>query len=422
MKVKNINPIPKRIESLDILRGMSLLGIILAHYILCHLAGPRPLNFNSNFSDPLNRVIVLFNQNFVASKFYGIFAFLFGVGFIIQSESFKQNYKNPKTLCIRRFWLLGVFGLIHQMIWMGDILVIYTPLAFALLFFEKASNKSLLIIAIICLINIPGIALQIFDSRDVLFNKMPFPSGYASYSKKYMTLIESGSLKDLLIFNIKGIYGKLWYQIDSGRIFLTFGYFVLGAYVGRRKIYLEGEQELAIKISAAKYSGIVALIFMFIVHVVNKNHYLDTNNWGRNPLQYIYECLIVNIANIAGCVFYISGASVLITNKKWGNFFHPFSALGKTALTNYILQSIIALLLFYNIAGGMFLYESPANKYLLAICIFVIQIILSNVWMKHFEFGPIEWLWRSGVLLKWQKFRKKPIKTSSFLENSVSSL
>jgi uncharacterized protein len=84
------------------------------------------------------------------------------------------------------------------------------------------------------------------------------------------------------------------------------------------------------------------------------------------------------------------------------------AAVGKMALTSYIMQTLFGLLLFYHVGLGMYAKTSPGLNYLIAIGFFVVQVVFSRWYLRYFNFGPLEWLWRSATLLQWQPFLKRP--------------
>ena len=79
--------------------------------------------------------------------------------------------------------------------------------------------------------------------------------------------------------------------------------------------------------------------------------------------------------------------------------------VGKMALTNYIMHTIIGILTFTGL-GFAFDPIGPTAWTIFAVCVFVVQIILSTIWLRLFNYGPLEWLWRSATYVRWQPFVK----------------
>jgi uncharacterized protein len=80
----------------------------------------------------------------------------------------------------------------------------------------------------------------------------------------------------------------------------------------------------------------------------------------------------------------------------------PLAAVGRTALSNYLLQSLICTTIFYSYGLGLFGRVGPAAGTALAVVIYAVQVPLSRWWLRRFQFGPMEWLWRSLTYMKRQ--------------------
>jgi uncharacterized protein len=96
----------------------------------------------------------------------------------------------------------------------------------------------------------------------------------------------------------------------------------------------------------------------------------------------------------------------LLAFSKWSKILHKLVPFGRMALTNYILQSVILTSIFYGYAGGMYGEISRAPQMLIVLAILVVQIPLSSWWLKHYQFGPLEWVWRSLTYKRWQSFKQ----------------
>ena len=101
-------------------------------------------------------------------------------------------------------------------------------------------------------------------------------------------------------------------------------------------------------------------------------------------------------------------ATLLLQNEAWLARLRPLAAVGRMALTNYLLQSLIATTLFYGYGFGLFGQVGPALGLLITVAIFGVQIPLSVWWLRHFQFGPVEWLWRTLTYPCFQPFRLQP--------------
>jgi uncharacterized protein len=100
---------------------------------------------------------------------------------------------------------------------------------------------------------------------------------------------------------------------------------------------------------------------------------------------------------------YVAGFSLLLSKISWKGILEQLSYVGRMALTNYLLQSFVGILLFYGFGLGLAGDFNPAWCLLGAVAVFLLQILLSKWWLSRYYYGPIEWLWRSATYGKWQK-------------------
>ena len=100
------------------------------------------------------------------------------------------------------------------------------------------------------------------------------------------------------------------------------------------------------------------------------------------------------VGDMALSIFYTTSIILLSQKVKWAVFFKPFGYVGRMALSNYLLQSVIGTMIFYNYGLGLYGQIAPAFGMVLALVIFVIQIIISKWWLSRYQFGPVEWVWK----------------------------
>ena len=103
---------------------------------------------------------------------------------------------------------------------------------------------------------------------------------------------------------------------------------------------------------------------------------------------------------------YASGFALLWTKERWLRLLNVFAPLGRMALTNYLMQTIIAIFLFTGIGFGWGTHVSAITFESLAVGVFILQVLWSQWWLKRFQFGPMEWLWRSLTYGKLMAMRK----------------
>jgi uncharacterized protein len=398
----------QRIITVDALRGFALLGILMAHFIYWYSGAGLPQEMYQKYSDPGSIAASAFNGILIFGKFFTFFAFLFGLSFFLQMQSLGRREGNFTARYAWRLTILGIIGLIHHALWRGDILSIYVPLGFILLLFRNISNKIVLIIAVLLVLNIPVRLIEIIQhfANSSTANVHPPPDTEAH---RYYQIIKAGSFIEMLKDNWKALESKFRFQFYSGRIYITLGFFMLGMYAGRMKWFENPESSRPIFKRICKWSGFITLsiiVFSIIIFVISNALKLKTE---QSPsVQFLFTFLF-DTGNSTLTIFYLSGLTMLMYRNRWQKILHPLAPIGKMALTSYVLQTFFGLLLFYAFGFGLFEKTNPWQNLLIGILVFVLQVFISRWWFKPFRYGPLEWLWRSFTFFKLQPLKKQQL-------------
>lgn len=400
-------PTPKidRIVTLDVLRGFALFGILYAHMIFWYAAGPLPEETYQQYKDIGSGIAIGTYMIFIISKFFALFSFLFGLSFYIQIQGLIKRHEPVIARFGWRLTILGAIGLLHHAFWRADILSIYVPLGFLLLFFRNLSNKILIIMGAILVLNIPTKIAELISIalRDQLA-LIDFDQKNAA--AEFYTIVSNGSFIEMVKHNIYAMVDKYVYQINSGRLVITFGFFLLGMLAGRMQ-WFENVSAYSDQFhKTLKKSIWVAAIAILLGATVAIAALLLKIDLGKVPLGGWLIGLIVEFFNVSLTLIYITGISLMMLKPKWEVRLTPLAAVGKMALTSYLMQTVIGVFLFFNIGFGLFTKTSPAMNVLLCFAIFGAQIFFCRWWLTQFHYGPIEWLWRSATDFKWQPFYK----------------
>lgn len=183
------------------------------------------------------------------------------------------------------------------------------------------------------------------------------------------------------------------------------GMFLLGLYAGRRRLFHDVPEHRQFIQRVQKWGvlvGIAANAAFVAGGSFDPPPTSTTENLGR-------MCLIVGAPAMAFA--YASSITLLVERESWRRRLAPLAAVGRTALSNYLLQSVICTLIFYSYGLDLFGKVSPSLGLLLTIAIFLIQLPLSVWWLRRFRFGPVEWLWRSLTYWQRQPMRVAPAST-----------
>lgn len=398
----------KRIEIIDVLRGFTLLGIIIVHFAEQYYAGPAPAkftNFNNKFLG--DEIINGFIGIFISGKFYMIFSFLFGLSFFIQLKKSDSGW----AFFLRFFWrlvILFAIGLLHHLHYRGDILTIYAMLGVGLLVFYKLPDKLLLILALCLTINVPSAivrGVQAFNTPPAdAETQAPFSFDDTAALKYYET-VKSGSYVDMMKANFGELSFKYQFQVESGRIYITLGLFLLGLYAGRKGVFEKLSEQLSLvkrllKRSLWLLAGLILFALAFFGGAALAKITLP------DIVQWMVGGLVYDTFNLALATIYVAGIILLFQKEKWHKRLMNFYAVGRMGLTTYLMQTLFGTLIFFNIGFGLLGELGALASVGIGIIVFIAQIYFSTWWLARFRYGFFEWLWRSGTYLKVQPFRK----------------
>ena len=405
----------ERIEVVDILRGFSILGILLVNMLA--FAG-----YAASFPEmeSVNRAAVWLIKFVAQAKFYTLFSFLFGWGMAIQMERAASRDTHFVLLYVRRLLALLLIGLVHAiLVWDGDILVTYALLGFPLLLFRKCSDKTLLVAAIICilipvLISTPGPAATLREAHARITQDYL----QAMLIGRSANVYAEGTYLEVTLHRLKSLrfgYSQFIYWATH-----IFGMFLLGLYAGRRRILHDIPAHLPL-FRKTMWGGLIVGLACNLVFVS------VAASPSRVPSAY-YDLATRGARTIGGpalCLFYISAIVLLVQRKTWQERLAPLAAVGRMALSNYLFQSLVCTLIFYGYGLGLYGNLGPAITLILTIIIYRVQIGLSGWWLSRYRFGPAEWLWRSLTYGKFQPLapeRSAPRSPPSALHSPFSTL
>ncbi len=394
-----------RIEVIDVLRGFTLLGIILVHFTEQYYAGQMPA---AQSGDPINKPIIdLIISGIVGiliqGKFFMIFSFLFGLSFFIQLN--KSDKK--ATFLVRFIWrliVLFLIGFVHSLHYRGDILTIYAVLGFVLLLCYKLPDKVLLVAAILLITNVPSIIVRAIDLLFPASGPGLMDQDQAVLNLYWQTL-KTGSYLDILNANVYEIKGKFEFQVIFGRLYITMGLFLLGLYAGRKNIF----QDLKLFKRLMRYS-----LWTLLACVITALSVFSALNFAKIEVTQQIGIFVggglMDIFNAALATIYVS-LIIIMFNGEAKKRLMMFYSVGRMGLTTYLMQTLVGIFLFFSIGLNQLGVLGTTACAGIGIAVFALQIAFSNFWLKHFYYGPVEWLWRSLTYLKVQPFRRSALNT-----------
>lgn len=376
----------QRYQILDALRGFALLGIALANYPEFGLWTFLSSSEQSDMSTGgIDEVLHFFLYMLVDGKFYTIFSLLFGVGFSL----FLSRHSVSRFL--RRMFILVLIGFCHLMfIWSGDILMLYAVGGLLLPLFIRLKDKLLQAIAVILIILPVGIdALNEYVGID--FARPFYEAWWRVAQTQGITeanfatwLRDANSYSQVFAFLLQGAVERMWEFVSGNRLLRVLGFFLIGYVAGKQKVYTRlGDYFTERNLDISLWFSIPWSI-LYGLSAINDHPY------GLTVHSALYTISVVSMSStyiLGFCVAYQHTPSSYI-------FFPRLAAMGRMALSNYIGQSLIGVILFYGIGFGLGASFGLVSIELTALAVFVLQTFLSSLWLKHYQFGPLEWLWR----------------------------
>ncbi len=389
---------------LDALRGFALLGICLANFpefSLYNFLDARTAESMSSFG--IDRVVRFLQYMLVDGKFYTIFSLLFGIGFSIIISNAAKKGADGFRIFYRRMSILVVIGLIHLMfIWSGDILMLYALLGLLLTLFRNVSDKAILswagfFLFLPVVIDFVWEVTGIYPSARVVEWQQYFCAKYGITDENFAYwLRDARDYGGVFEFLVQGALVRLQEFIDGNRYFKVFGLFLIGFYIGRKRMYADLSKWKPLLKKLFVYGMLIGLPLSIVYAWSAMYHH---------PLGLTMHSFLYFVSVYLLGFAYVSGICLLLLACPKLKIFPVLAAPGRMALTNYIGQSLIGMLLFYGIGLGWGAGIGLAQTELIVLFVFLFQIIFSRLWLKVFRFGPLEWVWRMLTYGKWFALR-----------------
>ena len=364
----------ERIAALDALRGLAMVGVLIA-YCLWNL-GTKPEEQWSR----LDRMLGDFATFAVDGKFYTILAVLFGYGFAIQLGRASSDAAAVDTFC-RRLTVLAGIGLAHALLRNGDILLPYALTGFLLIGFRRAPDRALVASAMLILIGQTAIQIA-WPALGLPEAQRPQLEG-AGYFEENLAWLH------------------YWYVTAPLYWPTTLTLFLLGLLAGRRRLIGTLSQRRD-RLKAITIAGLVLGTALFWLHSSLSGAEAGPAVGPLLSLLFTFQCWAMASA--------FAALILLAMRKRTGaRLLAPLSAMGRLALTNYLLQAAIAVPAC--LAFRWFTSFTPTRSLLFAGAILAFQLPFSLWWARKFQFGPAEWLWRLLTYQRLPSMRLSPGET-----------
>ncbi|MEO7099311.1 MAG: DUF418 domain-containing protein [Luteolibacter sp.] len=387
-----MTPLPgnERQPSLDALRGMALFGVLWINLLtVFRVSLFEHIAVFHTHPGALNEWIDLVSIWVFEFKAFTVFSFLFGVGVCIQAERVSRKQTHAAAFLLRRFGVLLAIGVVHMFfIWNGDILCLYAICGILSIPFIRLPTWLLISL---------GIAAIAFSFAPINWVSLP--------TEKMMRTQATAATQVYANGNYLVILALRWHETCDFMLPLllnalpkTFGLVLLGMAAWRKGLLKEPAEHrrfLGSFFVLGTAIGALATSLIFRSAISGKALPLSSNL--ADALSYIPMALGL-----------AAGFTLWLIDRTSGTLVSLFAAAGRMALSNYLAQSIIFSLIFYGYGLRQFGKLAPAPAALIGLAVFGVQLITSREWLRRYQFGPMEWLWRSLTYGRRQPFRHTP--------------
>lgn len=383
-------PASRRVEGIDAVRGFAILGLIFAN--IPYFASAdfyRSLFFQVPSPGLAGGAVDFLVEFFISGKCMALLAFLLGAGIAFQQARAAACGEDFLRLTARRMGALMIFGFLHiVLLWCGDILLFYSLLGLGLLALHRLPAKILRVIALACiagnLLMFAGLSLLATDYPPVPDITQAAPKGEEEHwetermIQKVETIYRAGSYSKILLVRLVEAFVSfglltLCAPLYFGLVLLGYDSIRSGWFPWDGKIR---HRRILVPLMAASALLALPAAWLGAFHPDGKAaHILFFVSFAASPgmaALYLHAFLRLREGVPRRCL----------------------AAVGKTALSNYLLQSLLAAGIFY--AWGIGLYGKLDRVQVAAVAagIMAVQLSWPGLWLRYFRFGPMEYLWR----------------------------
>jgi uncharacterized protein len=384
----------QRIQSLDVLRGFAVLGILLMN--IQHFSMLEPAYINPTaYGDltGLNKLVWVLSHLLADSKFMSMFSILFGASALLVITKAEAAGRKPAGLHYRRnLWLLLIGHLHAYLFWSGDILVTYATCAFWVYFFRKRSVRALLIIGLL-LVLVP-VGLWLFFGLSMEY--WP-PESVAETMKSWQPSAEVVAHENQVYRD--GLGAQL-----ADRATKSFGHqtflFLIHTLWRAGGLMLVGMALLKSGVLGGLRSRVFYLRGAIIgaaigFPLVGYGIFINFQKGWTLEFSMFLGSQINEVGSLFVCWCYICLLVLAVKSSVLRAALARLAMVGRMALSNYLGQTLVCTTLFYGHGLGLFGSVERTGQLLIVLGVWALQLLVSPLWMKRFRFGPMEWLWRS---------------------------
>lgn len=388
----------ERIATLDVLRGFALLGVLLGNSYWLYSARAWQAPPDTSGFDLVAR---WFEALFVESKAQTLLTFLFGFGFAAQLLRAQARNEPVMGVYLRRLFVLLAIGLLHVMLWFGDVTWTYAVAGFALLLFLRTSDRARLVWAAVLTFGCYAVGTW-RPVHSAAARLIAGPDDMKRISEAFLTALHGKRFWPVVPAHFR--VAIMW----EAPIYLWYypwlvGRFLVGYVAGTQRWFDDdGARHLPLFRRFVVW-GIVADLPSAVLTVVLR---LRPHRLGA--LASMAVGLTEQVGLVSLTAAYVGIVVLLMQRATWRRLLMLVAPAGRMPLTTYLSQSVISTFLYYGWGLGWAGKVRSARCVALALAIFTLQVIGCHLWLRRFRFGPAEWVWRALVYLRRPPMRVEP--------------
>jgi uncharacterized protein len=385
----------ERIVPVDVLRGVALLGILLMNIQSFSMIGAAYVNPTA-YGDlhGANWWVWLLCHIFADQKFMTIFSMLFGAGILLMTQHIEAKGLPSTRLHYRRMGWLIVFGLLHGfLLWDGDILYAYGMGGLIVYLLRKTAVRKQVLVAGLLLAIGSGISVASYYS-------MPWWPAAQRQELEHSIWQPTAEEEGREIAAYRGSFtSALRERAQSERGNITQGFFfwelwrVTGLMLAGMAMFKLGI--FSAKASGAVYTGMILTAVLIGIPLISYGVHQEIKSGWSFGYSFFVAAQYNYFASILVSFGWI-GLVMLACKTNWSlAYMGRLAAVGRMAFSNYILHTLICTTIFYGYGLGQFGKIARATQIEIVVVIWILQLVISPMWLAKFRYGPLEWIWRS---------------------------
>jgi len=409
-----------RIEVLDALRGFALFGVVVVNMSIDTIWSDALV---AGTASPVDDVLASGLTMLGAGKFLTIFTLLFGLGVFMQIQRCEERGIRHAPLLVRRLLVLLTVGLMHYMLigW-TDILHVYAVLGLILLAAHRWRARALLVTAVAIM------ALNVGEPKPLILTAgaraaravrsaappagpdLPAPDAAPAGEgeeeddevARAIRVFAHGTYREILSENARDFRDYLRTFAPRWWFGSLLPVMLLGAWAARRRILERVDAHLRLLRLVLGWGLVLGLGGSALTQ-------LRETLWADDALPFWARQLAAasDYVGIRALGFAYASGFVLVARRGYlHRWFGPLAAVGRTAFSNYLLQTVAAVVLFFGVGFGLYGRVNPLVGALIAVVTFAAQSAGSVWWLSRFRYGPAEWAWRSLTYGRLQPLRR----------------